>query len=64
MEWLKRIDLATYVTKVHLPFLAHIYLELMSLAFLSWSSGRMSDLSGTNSPYRASEAKEQGKILL
>ena len=30
MEKLKKIDLATYVIKVHLLFLAHIRLELQS----------------------------------
>ena len=30
MEKLKKIDLATYVTKVDLPFPSHIRLELQS----------------------------------
>ena len=59
VERFKRIDLAIYVTKVHLHFPSHICLELQGYACLSWSSGRIGDLSGSDSQYRASESMHE-----
>ena len=71
MERLKRIDYATYVTKVELSFSSRICLDLLSILWsislyispcLGWSSEMMSDLSGSDSRYRANEAKTRRKV--
>ena len=62
MERFKKIDLATYIIKVDLPFPSYIRLELQGYACLGWSSKRMGDLSGNDLRYRASEAKARKKV--
>ena len=59
MERFKKIDLATYITKMRLSFWAHIRLEFQRYACLSWSSRKMSNLPKIYLWYRASEVTDK-----